>query len=442
MSRDATLNLIGSGTGKRQTDRDTPMPLSALDSVVQITSRNWYETAKTIEEILDCIGEEIVSKEVTRVIYRLPIEGDFTAKWAAIFAAYGYGVAAAPSGATQNTRGTVSVTGAPTGGGYRLLLTYDGIAARSGLIPPGATLAQIKAIVEAMDNIGYGNTIWTGAAPNYTYEFTGKRAAASIPAFTKDVTGLIGGTSPDVAIAVTQVGSQRAHNITRIPGYQTPYTTFGLGFADVPGSERLLVGVVIANLRVRGGVGNGKLTFTADLIIREVQPGIGLTFPACDIKRPMRTGDCKLVVGGIDITDVLTEFETALIDNATLQGDSAYTARGSIRPSRLERATRRRSSLNFRTTGEVTDAFYAAAEIGAESGLYYDTSLRLGTDGEGLLYGVPNGILELDGTGVEFAGDNRETRTRYVITPAHVGIVLPTNIVAHIDQSSALLIAA
>ncbi len=57
-----------SGTGRRQADRDTAIALANIDERINITSRSYVGTEKTIEEIFDCIGEDIVDREVTRLL--------------------------------------------------------------------------------------------------------------------------------------------------------------------------------------------------------------------------------------------------------------------------------------------------------------------------------------------------------------------------------------
>jgi hypothetical protein len=190
VARGNNIALLMSGVGKKQVDKDTPLDLADLDTRINVTSRNWVNTDKTIEEILDCVAQEVTGKETTRMIRRLPIEGEFTARIAAVLAAYTWGVAAAPAGATANEVWTIQVDA--TGGSWTFTLTYDGMT-RTATIPVGATAAKLKYLLESMDNIGFGNTTVTLLVDTYTITFVGHRAAAAIPVPVIDDTLVTGG---------------------------------------------------------------------------------------------------------------------------------------------------------------------------------------------------------------------------------------------------------
>lgn len=438
MPRGNKIALLMSGVGKKQTDKDTPLALADLDTRINVTSRNWVNTDKTMEEIFDCVSEEIVSKEVTRIIRRLPIEGEFSARIAAVLAAYGYGVAAAPAGATVNEVHTITVDG--TGGSFTYELTYDGLTRMVTIGVAGLTAAKLKYALESLDNIGFGNTTVTGPVANvYTVTFVGKRAAADIPLGVIDDTNVTGGGAV-VSTASTATGNQRSHNITELPStqYQPPYTTFGIAFEDEAGSERIMAGAVIDNLRFTGAANGGKVTFAGDIISRELLPAEGLVIPACVVYRPVRTADCLFTHNGADLTDILKEFEYSF-NNNTLTGDSAYTGR-SVRPSRLERANRRTRQLTYGLLGGVTDATYQEAEANPEANVTRTDALRIGPAGDSLTVNIPNGLTELNtGGGVSFDGESEEAVDRFLVTPTKQGATLPTNIVARVPIAVQML---
>lgn len=439
MARGNKIALLMSGVGKKQADADTPLAAVDLDTRINVTSRNWVNTDKTIEEIFDCVSEDLNSKEVTRMLRRLPFEADFAAPIAAVLLAYSMGVAAAPSGVTANEIQTITVDA--TGGTFPIGLVYDGITAEV-TVPVGTTAVRLKYLLESMDNIGFGNLTvgLAGSAPYvYTVTFIGKRAGANIPMLTSSNVDLTGGAST-VVIAQTTPGSQRVHNITELPSseYQPPYTTFGIAFEDDPGSERLLVGAVVDNLRAVGAASGGKVTLAGDIIARDLTPEPTLVIPACVVYRPTRTADCIFTHNAVDYTDILKEFEYSF-NNNTLTGDTAYTGR-SVRPSRLERANRRTRQLTYGLLGGVTEDVYQEAEANPEADVKRADALRIGTEGDSLTVNIPNGLTELNtGGGISFDGESEEAVERFIVTPTKQGATLPTNVVARVPIAVQLL---
>lgn len=437
MPRGNKITLLMSGVGKQQTDKDTPLDIADLDTRINVTSRNWVNTDKTMEEVFDCVAEEIVSKEVTRMIRKIPIEGEFAARIAAVLAAYTYGAAASPSGSTVNEIQTVTVDG--VSGTFKLTLTYDGMT-RSVVIPVGATAARFKYLIESMDNIGFGNTTVALASNVYTITYVGKRAAADIPSLVSDPANIVGGAGTAV-VASTATGSQKTHNITELPSgdYQPPYTTFGIAFEDESGSERIMIGAVLDNLKFTGSGGDGKVTFSADIISRDLIPAPDLVIPSCIVYRPMRTADCLLIHNSVDLTDNLREFEYSF-GNAILVGDTAYTGR-SVRPSRLERANKRTRQLTYGILGGVINDLYTEAEANPEADVLRADALRIGSAGDSLTVNIPNGLTELNtGGGLSFDGESEEAVDRFICTPTKQGATLPSNIVAKVAIATQLLL--
>lgn len=438
MPRGNKLALLMSGVGKKQTDKDTPLALADLDTRINVTSRNYVNTEKTIEEIFDCISEDLVGKEVTRIIRRLPIEGEFVGRIAAVLAGYAYGVAASPTGATVNEVHTLEVDG--TGGSFTYELVYDGMTRITTIPVAGLTAAKLKYKIEELDNVGFGNTTVTGpVADVYTITFVGKRAAADIPLPTVDDTNVTGGGATVTPLS-TATGDQRVHNITELPPtlYQPPYTTLGVAFEDETGSERIMVGATLNNLRFTAPANNGKITFAADVISRDLLTAEGLVIPSCVVYRPARTADCLFTHNAVDYTDILREFEFQY-NNNILTGDTAYTGR-SVKPSRLERANRRTRQLTFGLLGGITNDMYLEAETNPEADVKRASSLRIGPQGESLTVSIPNGLTELNtGGGLSFEGESEEAVDRFITTPTKQGSTLPTNIAARVPIAVQLL---
>jgi hypothetical protein len=427
--------------GRKQADRDTPLALLLIDKRINITSRSFVGTEKTIEEIFDCIGEEVVDREVTRVIRRVTIEMPYSPDLGAAFIAYAKGVAASPSGsASTNKRITLTYTGAT--GGYVLytLPAYDGKAAETTRpVAYPVSVPKLKDALESLDNIGYGNTVVSDlGAGVYQVEFTGKRAKAALPTLTKDVTNLTG-VGADVAIAQTQAGTNYSHAITENPDYQNAYTSFVMGFEDEADSSVEIVGAIVDAVRVTIPEGNAVITLAVDIIARDIIPATGYTVPACVTPRPMRLSDCRLIHGGTDLTDTWLDGAFAFSNN-TVTGNPAYTGRGA-KPSRLERARRRTRTFTFRLLGGLTDSLRLEAQANPEGAVRRATSLRIGTDGENITENIPNNLLTLDnaGGGVDFQAETDSSVNRFVSNFDKVGVTAPSNTVAHTGQATAYL---
>lgn len=116
----------------------------------------------------------------------------------------GVGTAAASAAVVhQNTVQTVTIGGTPTGGTFTL--SYGGQT--TAAIAYNATSAAVQSALEALTTIGAGNVTVTGSAGGpYTVTFVGTLKNQAIPALTASATGLTGGTSPTVTVAITSTG--------------------------------------------------------------------------------------------------------------------------------------------------------------------------------------------------------------------------------------------
>lgn len=427
-----------SGTGKRQANRDTPLATADINTRVALTNKAWVDTQKTIEEILNCVGTEVVSREVTRMIRRMTVEATFAPTVGAKFFAYAKGVAAAPSGTSTNKIMQIVVDA--TSGTYILTIPiYDGqVAQPTAPIAFNATISQLKYAIESLDNVGYGNTIVTlPSAGTYLVEFTGKRAKANIPNFTANAAGLAGGAS-SVTISQTQAGAQRTHPITENPDYDNPYTSFMVGFEDDPDSVRRLEGAQIEAVRVNAPEGGGAMTMGIDILCRDLVPISGYTPPVCAVPRPTRLADCRLTHGGIERTDALIDFAYAFINNIPT-GNSAYPGRG-VKPGRLERGKRRNRTLGFRLLGAISSDLRLEAETNPEADIKRATVLRMGTEGDAIEETFPNNTLTLDGAGLDFQAETDDSINRYTSNADEVGTTDPSSTIARISQATALLL--
>jgi hypothetical protein len=108
--------------------------------------------------------------------------------------------------AGTNEEQSVTITGTPTDGDFTLTYGADTTAA----IPYNATADQVQAALEAIDSVGEGNVVCQGGplpATAVNVFFVGKLASQSLALMTADDSGLIGGTTPAVAIAQVTDGA-------------------------------------------------------------------------------------------------------------------------------------------------------------------------------------------------------------------------------------------
>jgi hypothetical protein len=112
-----------------------------------------------------------------------------------------YGPAVNPG---TNEIQTVTITGAPTGGSFRL--TWNG--QQTAVIAYNATAATVQAALEALSNIGVGNVaVGGGPGPGtpYTVTFQGQFASENVAQMTASHT-FTGGTTPAIAVTTTTPG--------------------------------------------------------------------------------------------------------------------------------------------------------------------------------------------------------------------------------------------
>lgn len=116
--------------------------------------------------------------------------------------AKGQAVALYNTGVAQNEIQTATVNGTPTGGTFRLAVDGKPTAA----LAYNASAAVVQAALEALANVGTGNVGVALASNVYTITFQGALANQDIPTLTLFSNSLTGGSSPTVALAVTQIG--------------------------------------------------------------------------------------------------------------------------------------------------------------------------------------------------------------------------------------------
>lgn len=107
--------------------------------------------------------------------------------------------------AGTNELQTLTITGTPTGGTFKL--TFQG--AQTATIAYNAIASAVTSALEALSTIGAGNVLCGGGplpGTPVTITFQGALAAQSLSLITADSTGLTGGTTPTASVARTTQG--------------------------------------------------------------------------------------------------------------------------------------------------------------------------------------------------------------------------------------------
>jgi hypothetical protein len=105
----------------------------------------------------------------------------------------------------------LTITGSPTGGTWTITITNSAMGASAAKttagISPTASAGDVRAALEALPNVGYGNAIVTGGAGG-PYNIT-LAAILGTSTFATSGAGLTGGTSPATAFSNGAGGNSR-----------------------------------------------------------------------------------------------------------------------------------------------------------------------------------------------------------------------------------------
>jgi tail tube protein len=131
----------------------------------------------------------------------------------------------AAMGAKQSTAGTpaaevqtLTITGAPTGGTYKL--RYRGQTTTP--LAYNAAFGVIDTALEALSTIGVGNVAVTGAGP-YVITFGGALAGQNVYPLTVEDVALTGGTAPAAALSTTTPGTSGNNTHILTPADDIPW---------------------------------------------------------------------------------------------------------------------------------------------------------------------------------------------------------------------------
>jgi hypothetical protein len=433
-TRRASQLAIGfSSAFLRQSAWDAPLDASDLDAAFPATSRNYLDVEETTEDVDDCTGEDFLFELLTGRVARLTVDTDVDPDILAGIMAFAYGVAAAPSGGTNEVQ-TETVTA--TGGTRTLTVQVGANAQTTAPIAWNANAAAIQAALEALSNVAPGDITVAGAGP-YTYTMGGNLGLQDVNPITVNTYGLTGGTS---VFAETTPGVGLLHGISRTTGYSLPLLTLYVGFRGSDKQPVIFKNVVVNSVRCRS-TSRGKVTATIEFVgSADLQEAVGYTMPPCLDIIPVRFGDCQMLVGGVDqiAAGLGREFEY-YYQNDVITGDHAFTGVG-VDVTRLERADKRPSGFNFFILGEPGDPLFVLAKAKTTMAV----ALRVGPAGRHVLFTAPQGLLKLGSPQIRFGGDPPESEIALVTRPKKVtgDATTPTNVSARSKQATAFMVSA
>jgi hypothetical protein len=428
--RSSQLTIGFSSAWKQQPAWDTPVSAADIDKAFPATSRNYLSNEETTDDVFDCTNEDFLFEIVTSKVSRLNIDMDVDPNVLAGLVAAAYGVAAAASGGSDEVQ-TETVTA--TGGSRKLTVQVGANAQTTADIPYNANAAAIQAALELLSNVDTADIVVGGAAGAFTYTFSGTNfTKRDVRLIDVNTFGLTGGTS---TFAETTPGVGRTHAISRISGYTLPLLTFYIGFRGSDKQPVIFKNVVVDSIRVRASA-REKVTATVTLIgSGELNYAVGYSMPPCYDILPLRFGDCKMNIGGVDYiaSNAAREFEYYFQNNVNPRFDGS-----GIYATRHERADQRPSGFNLFVLGEPDDALYNLALSRAT----LDVSVQCGPDGRMVKFRAPQAIVKLAPEPIRFGGDPPESEVAIVARPKKLSgdATTPTNVTAVIDAQSTLLL--
>lgn len=430
--RASSLAIAYSPVWKKQSAWDVPLAGSDLTAAFPATSRNYLDFEETTEDVDDCTGEDFLFEQILGVFARLNVDVDFDPDVFAGIAAFAYGVAAAPTGGTDEVQ-TETVTAS---GGTRTLTVQVGANSQTTTaLAWDADAATIQAALEALSNVAPGDITVTGTGP-YVYTFGGAYDGQDVNTISVNTFNLTGGTSTFV---VTTPGVGKLHAITRLGSgsYTLPLMTLYIGFRGSSEQPVIFKNVVVNSFRVRGA-SREKVTAQIELIgSGEIEQAVGFTMPNCQDILPIRFGDCSLSVAGTDYiaNDIAREFEYYFQNdvNPKFDGQGIYS-------TRHERADKRPNQYNIFVLGEPGDSIDDLMQLRAS----FPVILQLGPDGRHIKCTSPQTLIKRAPSPVRFGGDPAESELAMIGRPRKVSgdATTPTTINAVIAATATLLTSA
>lgn len=429
--RASQLAIAFSPEWLKQPAFDTPVDGAELTRAFPATSRNYFDLDETLEDVDDCTGEDFLFEQYLGRFARLNIDFDCDPDILTGIMAFLYGVAAAPTGGTNEVQ-TETVTA--TGGTRTLTVQTGANTQTTAPIAYNANAATIQAALEALSNVAANDIVVSGTGPYvYTFSGTGTTEKQDVPLITVNTFSLTGGTS---SFAVTTPGVGLTHAITRLTGYTLPMMTLYVGFRGSSVQPKIFKNVVVNSVRIRAA-SREKVTVQVELIgSGDLDYATGFTMPDCQDLLPLRFGDCKAFIAGTDYiaSNLMREFEYYFQNDVVPKFDGA-----GIDATRFERADKRPSQYNFFVLGEPGDSLDQLAQARTS----FPVILQIGPDGRNVTCTSPQALVKPASTSIRFGGDPPESELAIECRPRKVSgdATTPTTVSAKSYMQVTLLTA-
>lgn len=447
------LALMRPDEWRRQTTWDVPLGIANFTRAIKATA--FIDVDETTDEIYDCTDEELLTEIVLGRFARLNldienVDADELAGWLAL----GYGVAAAPAGGANEVQ---RITVTATGGSGQLTLEVDYNYQETAALDFDSTAAEIQTALRALLNINGANVNVVvaaggvdGAGP-YDVTYVGTLANRRIPLLGVK-SAFVGGT---FVITEQTPGEGRTHAVDRLGQglYLLPYTTFLLGHRSSTKQPTILKNTVVDRVECTSAA-RGKVNATVSLIgSGDLQQTVGYVIPVCEEITALRFEDTSLLVDGADLSDAASVWAAEnqgiaplrrwryYYQNDVLTGNYAFTGK-SIDVTRLHRASKRPSGIDYGSLGENGDTLYNLAAAKSKR----PEILQVGPDHNNVKIRVPQALLRFDTQRLRYEGDGdaQESHISIASRPTKVkgDATTPSNVIATTNQTAAMLVAA
>lgn len=440
--RDTAFQAIICSDARVQTNWATPIPDGYFNLRIPDLQRDFYSFEQTIQEILDCGGEEIYKKILRGQIGALPLRFNATIDLLAPVVAYQFGVASAPSGGAAQVETAVVVGTITTAGNLAVTVTAAGMPNSPKIVnvavlvadDASAVAGKIRTALTADPNVN-GFCVVSGAGASVVLT---KRAIAPTDAsFNIAIAnGTAAGLTPVVNSANTTASTPSVHNIGELPRgqYQPPVFSMILNFEGQPNALKLR-GCVSNELNVEAAAGltDSDLVANWTISFAEVLEIEGFSFPPCVNDLPLRFSDTVYIEEGKDWS-ATGYFQRARLShsNAIVKGNSAFSGTG-INPGRLQRASQRPRSMDTTILGDDRDILFKNA-LAIDN---IDWSWQLGGPDRHVKFISASSEVSLEGGKLQKFGDINETAIARNATPT-----APLSVVIKDEQTTSYLLPA
>lgn len=382
------------GDGKRQSAFGVPILQTDINKRHPQATPTFPSIERQREQTRGCSGEYVVKEEINSEIMRLRYGFTASAELLALWASYGYGSAATPTGTIADEVQTVTLSNPST-----LIFAHEGLTGTTASLATTTTAAQLQSALEKLDSIKPGNVQVTGVtlAAGLTVTFKNSLAKAALPLITA-------GTPANATIARTTAGSNKIHLIGR--STSEIMTLFGLiiGF-DGDSTDADRYNDLALNSMTVTVPKAGKATCELDIFgSAKTVAAVAYVKPACQRVEPIYARDCRAKLDGEFNTKKLFEMRWSYSNNIVTDTDAQDW--DSIDISNLERGDRT-TTYSVTHYGTKGDSMRDKAAQNPEP--VAPIELHFGRPGDRFSWYAPLAVMRLDDARTTFIGSKNKT---------------------------------